>query len=97
MTDISLNPGPVCNHHPPNLREWDRFERKGLHLLHLDINSLLPKVDELRNIAQLSNAGVMEITESKLDNCILDSEIQIDNYQILVSVRNRKGEGLLAM
>ena len=91
--DISLNPGPVYNHHPPNLQEWeDKFKIKGLHLL--NVNSLLPKIDALRYIAKLSNAAVMGITESKLDDCILDSEIQIDNYQILCCDRNRKRGGV---
>ena len=92
--DISLNPGPVYNHHPPNLKEWDKFKIKGLHLLHLNVSSLLPKIDELRYIAKLSNAAVIGITESKLDDCILDSEIQIDNYQVLRCDRNRKGGGV---
>ena len=65
----------------------------GLNLLHLNVNSLLPKIDKLRYIAKLSKAAVIGITESKLDNCILDSEIQIDNYQIICCERNRKGGG----
>ena len=92
--DISLNPGPVYNHHPPNLKEWDKFKIKGLHLLHLNVSSLLPKIDELRYIAKLSNAAVIGTTESKFDNCILDSETQIDNYQILRCDRNKKGGGV---
>ena len=92
--DISLNPGPVYNHHPPNLKECDKFKIKGLHLLHLNVNSLLPIIDELRYIAKLSNAAMIEITESKLDDCILDSEIQTDNYQILRCDKNRKGGGV---
>ena len=84
---ISLNPGPVYNHHPPNLKEWDKFKIKGLHLLYLIANSLL-----MINLD--SNADVIRITESKLYNCILDSEIQIDNYQILRCDRNRKGRGV---
>ena len=70
--DISLNPGPDYNHHPSNLKEWDKFKMKGLHLLHLNANSNLP-IDELRYIAKLSNAAVVGISETKLDNCILDS------------------------
>ena len=92
--DISLNPGPVYNDHPPKLKEWDIFKIKGLHLLNVNVNSLLPKIDELRYIAKLSNAVVIGITESKLDSCILDSGIQIDNYQILRCDRNRKGRGV---
>ena len=88
--DKSLNPRPVYNHHPPNLKEEDFFKIKGLHLLHLNTNSLLSKIDELRYIVKLSNAAVIGISESKLDNYILDSEIQIDNYQILRCDTNRK-------
>ena len=67
--DISLNPGPDYNHHPSNLKEWDKFEIKVLHLLHLNVNSLLPKIDELRYTAKLNNAAVIGMTETKLDNC----------------------------
>ena len=89
--DISLNPRPIYNHHPSNLMEWDIFKIKRLHLLHLNVNSLLPKTDELRNIAKLSNAAVIRMTESKLVNYVLDSETQINKYQILRCDRNRKG------
>ena len=37
--------------------------------------------------------AVIEITQLKLNDCILDSETQIDNYQILCCDRN-KGEGV---
>ena len=47
-----------------------------------------------RYIAKLSNAAVIGITESKLNNYILDSEIQIDSYQILRCGKNRKGGGV---
>ena len=89
-----INPGLVYNHHPPNLKEWDNFKIKGLYLLHINVNSLLLKIDELRYIVKLSNAAAIGITESKLDDCILDSEIQMDNYQILRCDRNRKGGGV---
>ena len=62
---MSLNPGPVYNHHPLNLKEWDIFKIKGFHLLYLNVNSLLPKIDEL------SNAAVIGIAEYKLDNYFL--------------------------
>ena len=57
--DISLNSGPVCKHQILNTTEWDIFKTKGLHLMHLNINNLLPKIDELRHMARLSNAAVI--------------------------------------
>ena len=69
--------------------EWDVFKARGLHFIHININSLLPKIEELHRIACLSNAA--GILESKLDNSIFDSEIEIDGYNILRFDRNRHG------
>ena len=49
--DISLNPGPTQNDH---LKEnWKIFRNRGLPFIHLNINSLLPKIDELRKIVKI--------------------------------------------
>ena len=57
--------------------------------MHLNINSPLPKIDQLRYIARLSNATVVGISESKLHKSITYSEILIDNYDLLRCDRNR--------
>ena len=90
---ISLNPGPFHNLQPLDHGKWNIFKHRGLHLLHLNINSLLPKIDELRHIARLTNAAVMGISESKLDDSVPTSEVQIDEYDLLRCDRNRHGEG----
>ena len=56
-------------------------------------NSFLPKIDELRYIAKLSEAAVIGISESKLDDSVLSSEIQIENYDLIRSDRNRYSGG----
>ena len=56
--DISLNPGPKNNLQPLDSNEWNVFKSEGLHLIHLNISSL-PKIDELRYIADSSNAAVI--------------------------------------
>ena len=45
--DINLNTGPV-NICQIKDRKFEVFTRKGLHFIHLNINSLLPKIEELR-------------------------------------------------
>ena len=92
--DIILNPGPFHNLQPLDQNEWNIFKHRGLHFLHLSINSLLPKIDELRHIARLTNAAVMGISESKLDDSVPTSEIQIDEYDLLCYDRNRHGGGV---
>ena len=54
--------------------DWKAFNNRGLHLIHLNINSLLSKIDELREIARKTRATVIGITESKLDRLVLDGE-----------------------
>ena len=65
-----------------------------MHLIHLNINSLLPKIDELRDIAKRTKPAVIGILESKLDCTVFDPEIYIDNYEILRFDRNRHGAGV---
>ena len=81
--NMSLNQGSVCKH-----------QLLHLHLMHLNINSLLPKIVELRYIARLSNAAVTGIYKSKLDKFITDSETLIDNYDLLHCDKNRNRGGI---
>ena len=62
--DINLNRGPANRHQIKDLK-FEVFTRKGLHFIHLNINSLLPKTDELRYIVKNSNAAVIGISETK--------------------------------
>ena len=77
--DISLNPGPPHNNQLQPQSEWSIFNSRGLHRIHLNVNSFLPKIDELRNIAKLFNAAVTGISKSKLDDSVLSFEIHIDS------------------
>ena len=91
--DISLNPGPNQIYQLKN-EIWSPFKKRGLHFLHININSLLPKIDELRSIAGKTNAAIIGISETKLDNSVFDTEINIENYTIIRRDRNRNGGGV---
>ena len=91
--DINLNPGPAARHQL-NDPKFEAFNNKRLHLIYLNVNRLLPKIDELCNIAKCSNVVVIGITETKLDNTVYDSEVTIDGYSIVRNDRNRKGGGV---
>ena len=77
-----------------SIDNWKVFNKRGLHLIHLNINSLLSKIDELRAIAKKSRAAVIGITESKLNESVTDGEINIDGYEVIRSDRNRHGGGV---
>ena len=64
--DITLNPGPVFNNQSLDVNEWNVFRSKGIHLIHLNVNSLLPNIDEICYRAERTKAPVIGITESKL-------------------------------
>ena len=94
MGDISLKPRPFSNPQLFKQVEWKASRNRGLHLVHLSINSLLPKIDELRYIAKRTKATVIGISESKLDNTGLDSEIYIENHEILRFDRDQRRGGV---
>ena len=73
---------------------WKVFNKRGLHLIHLNINGILSKIDELRVIAKKSRTSVIGITESKLDKTVLDEEINIDGYELARSDQQRHGGGV---
>ena len=45
--DISLNPGPINGFQQHNYDQWAVFKKRGLRFVHINTNSLLPKIDEL--------------------------------------------------
>ena len=92
--DISLNPGHVHQGTLQCSNKWNVFKNRGLHFIHLNINTLLPKIEELRFIAKSTSAAVIGICESKLHTSVLEQEINIDNYKILRCDRNKHGGGV---
>lgn len=92
--DISLNPGP-CKYLPDKNKDlFEPFRKRGLHFLHINVNSLPSKIDELRDIAGRTKPGVLGITESKLGSSVSDQEVNISGYNILRNDRNRNGGGV---
>ena len=59
------------------------------------MNSLLPKIDEIRETVKISNPTVISITETKLDNSIGDSEISIDGYYAIWRDQNKNIGGVI--
>ena len=93
--DINLNSGLVLQDTVPFSNEWNVFKKRSLHFIHLNINSLLSKIEEIRYNAKSTNAVAVGICESKLVALVLDPEISIDNYKILPCDRNRQGGGVV--
>lgn len=67
------HPGPFHNYLQLGYDEWNVFK----HFLHLNINSLLLRIDELRPTIKLSNAAVIGILELNLDDLGFVFEIPV--------------------
>ena len=61
----------------------------------MNINSLLPKLDELWEIIKISNPTVIGITETNIDHSICDSEISVDWCCAIRRDRKRRGGGIV--
>ena len=79
-----------------NTNIWEPLKKKGLHFLHINVNSLLPKIDKLKCISKKTKAAVIGITESKLDHSVSDLEVNLPGYDILRCDRNKNGGGGVA-
>lgn len=62
--------------------------------MHLNVRSLLNKIDEIRLLFKSNKAHIISFSETWLDCSISDSEIEIQNYTIIRKDRNRKGGGV---
>lgn len=59
------------------------IERKRLHFVPININSLIPKIDELKCFANKTKPTIIGRSESKFDHTIPDLEVNIPRYDIL--------------
>ena len=60
--DVSLSPGPIQRSPDISSAILEPLNKKGLHFLHININSLLLKKDEIRWITNKTKAAVIGIT-----------------------------------
>ena len=65
-----------------------------MHFIHININSLLPKIDKMCCIANITNVNIIRISETKLDETIFSSELEVDGYDLVRLDRPRTGGGI---
>ena len=87
--DYQLDPLSVIGNNA-----WNIFQKKGIHFIHLNVNGILPKIDEIRYIAKPTNGTVIGLSETKLDNTVFSSELEIEGYDLVRSDRSRRRGGV---
>ena len=73
--DVNVNPVQVQISLAVNTSIWEPFSHKGLHFLNMNIKSLLPKIDELKCIANKTKKTIIGIAELK--------EVSLPGYDVL--------------
>ena len=68
--------------------------KKGMKILHMNINGLLHKVDDVKIISQLTAFDILCLNETKLDGYVKDEDISIPGYTPYRRDRNRFGGGV---
>ena len=66
----------------------------GFKCCHINVHSLLPKIDEVRHLVNSLNIHCLSVNETFLDSSIFDHEISIHNYSLFRKDRNRHGGGV---
>ena len=73
------------------VRNFYEFSRaKGLKIVHLNIRSLLPKIEQIRTLLSQYKIDIMTISETWLNSYIDDKLIAILGYTLLR--QDRQGE-----
>ena len=75
----------------PDIEKWKKFKKKGLHFVHININNLLPKIDELRHLTKTTDVSVVGISETKFDNSVSSGEFEIEGHNLLRFDRSWRG------
>ena len=67
------------------------FKNWEMHFIRLKVKNLLPKIEEIRYLAKLTNVSVLGITETKLDGSALNNEIAIEGYDLVTGCSRKVG------
>ena len=91
--NVEPNPGPatttMCLQTPA-----DFLDRTCIGFIHMNVRSLLPKMDMVKIWANSTNADIMVVSETWLSRSIPDSHVNLDGYNLFRADRRAKGGGV---
>ena len=61
-----------------------------MHFIHLNVNCVLAKINESAT-EKWANATVIGLSETKIDNIFLNSELEIEGYEVVRFDGSRRG------
>ena len=99
-TCVSCKPRDGDNMNPPLTSEqFDKIKRDlsvpGLKIGHMNVDRLLYRFAELKQLLHETRLDILAITETKLDSNTSDSEVNVEGYITTRKDRNKHGGGVL--
>ena len=95
LPEVNPNISPLLDANVSDSTSYSQiFQKKGLHLLHINIRSLRHKIGQLALLAQESKASIIAVTETWLDPSVTNREIAIDGYNTVRKDRSSHGGGV---
>ena len=73
--------------------DQDIFKKRGMHFIHIYCIQI-DLCQKVRNIVNITNASVNRVSETKLDEIILSSGLEVDGYDLIRLDRPKKGGGV---
>ena len=73
---------------------YHELQGNGFKIAHLNVNSLLKHIDEVRAFVKSNNIQVFAVNETKIDASVYDDEVMIDNFNLCRKDRSRQGGGV---
>ena len=70
------------------------FSMRGLYILHLNLRSIFPKIEEIRLLSSNCKVWVLCPKHCMMVRLKKTSEIEAKNYVVIISDRNCKGRGI---
>ena len=58
--------------------DWHACKKRGINFIQTTRNSFVPKMDEMRYVAKITNAPIIGTSETKLDKIMLPSELDVE-------------------
>ena len=73
---------------------WEPLKTQGFHFCHLNVNSLLSKIDELKDIKNYVKAAILGSRESKRDSPVTNAKVNIKGYGMIMNEKNTNFGGV---
>ena len=82
MKDTGINTPPAPMEGTSINNFFDLGQAKGFKLVHLNVRSLLPKIEQIKAIINISNIDVLTISETWLNPLTHNKLIEIPGYKL---------------